>query len=254
MRLATFNILHGRQGPDGEVDLDRFAAAVAGLDADVLALQEVDRDQPRSHGGDLTALAADAMGAVEHRFAATLAGEPGVWTSATGDLQPDTATYGIALLSRVPVRAWHEIRLPEPRRRVPVRFPGHRRPTLVHDEPRAALVARLDAPFGPLTVAATHLSFVPVRNRGQLRRLARELRETEGPLVVMGDLNTAGDRPARATGWVPLVTEPTFPIVGPREQLDHILTGGGLCPAGPGRSVDTGISDHRALVVDVRPC
>ena len=49
MRLATFNILHGRSQHDGEVDLDRLASAVRTLDADILALQEVNRDQPRSH-------------------------------------------------------------------------------------------------------------------------------------------------------------------------------------------------------------
>ena len=48
---------------DDKVDVDRLAAAVASLDADVLALQEVDRDQPRSHLADLTAVAAEAMGA-----------------------------------------------------------------------------------------------------------------------------------------------------------------------------------------------
>ena len=36
----------------------------ARLDPDILALQEVDRDQPRSHLADLTAVAAEAMGAV----------------------------------------------------------------------------------------------------------------------------------------------------------------------------------------------
>ena len=49
MRLATFNILHGRSIQDGVVDLDRLADAIRLLDADILALQEVDRDQPRSH-------------------------------------------------------------------------------------------------------------------------------------------------------------------------------------------------------------
>ncbi len=63
VRLATFNVLHGRSPRDGRVDLDRFASVVRALDADVLALQEVDRDQPRSHGADLTAVAAEAMGA-----------------------------------------------------------------------------------------------------------------------------------------------------------------------------------------------
>src|SRR5919112_1990253 len=96
MRLATFNILHGRSPSDGRVDLDRFAAAVRSLRADVLGLQEVDRDQPRSHGADLTAVAADAMDAPHHRFVATLRGEPGLWSAATGDLQPQTAEYGIA--------------------------------------------------------------------------------------------------------------------------------------------------------------
>ncbi|HRI97143.1 MAG TPA: endonuclease/exonuclease/phosphatase family protein [Nocardioides sp.] len=61
MRVATFNILHGRSPADGVVDLERFAAAIASLDSDVLALQEVDRNQPRSQHADLTAVAAEAM-------------------------------------------------------------------------------------------------------------------------------------------------------------------------------------------------
>jgi endonuclease/exonuclease/phosphatase family metal-dependent hydrolase len=62
MRLATFNILHGRSLHDGVVDLGRLADAIRFLDADILAIQEVDRDQPRSHLADLTAVAAEAMG------------------------------------------------------------------------------------------------------------------------------------------------------------------------------------------------
>ena len=83
MRLATFNILHGQSLADGLVDVDRFAAAVRTLHADVLALQEVDRGQPRSHGADLAAIAADAMGAVEHRFVATMTGAPPAWSAAS---------------------------------------------------------------------------------------------------------------------------------------------------------------------------
>ena len=61
MRLVSFNLLHGMSLSDGRVDRQRICSAVAALDADVLALQEVDRDQPRSGGLDLTALAADAL-------------------------------------------------------------------------------------------------------------------------------------------------------------------------------------------------
>ncbi len=65
MRLATFNVLHGRSLADDRVDRERFAEAIASLDADVLALQEVDRGQERSHRLDLTAVAAEAMGATD---------------------------------------------------------------------------------------------------------------------------------------------------------------------------------------------
>src|SRR6201999_451642 len=120
MRLATFNILHGRSIADGAVEVDRLAESVKQLDADVLALQEVDLDQPRSAMADLTAVAADAMGAVSHRFVAAISGTPGAtWMAATGREQPGTAAYGIALLSRYLAESWQVVHLP----RIPVRFP-----------------------------------------------------------------------------------------------------------------------------------
>jgi endonuclease/exonuclease/phosphatase family metal-dependent hydrolase len=103
MRLATFNILHGRSSADGRVDLTWLACAVRTLDADVLALQEVDRLQERSQLADLTAVAAAAMGAVSHRFVAALSGTPGAtWMAATGAELPDRAAYEISL----PMRWW----------------------------------------------------------------------------------------------------------------------------------------------------
>src|SRR5919198_4655179 len=119
MRMATFNILHARSVHDGVVDPDRLAAAIGELDADVLALQEVDLDQPRSANSDLTAVAAEAMGSVSHRFVAAISGTPGAtWMAATGSEQPGTAAYGIALLSRFEVHDWQVVRLP----RIPMRF------------------------------------------------------------------------------------------------------------------------------------
>ena len=251
MRLATFNILHGRSPVDGRVDLDRFRTAVRALDADVLGLQEVDRDQPRSHGADLTAVAAEAMGAPHHRFVATLAGTPGLWSAATGELQPRTAGYGIALLSRYPVLSWHALALPVLRGTVPVLFPGRRRPVLVRDEPRTAVAAVVDAPEGPVTVVATHLTFIPGWNVVQLRRLVRLVRDLPRPVVIMGDLNLDGTTPSRLSRMHPLATAATFPVTEPDRQLDHILADGPLTTLS-GRAVDTGLSDHRALVADVR--
>ncbi len=114
--------------------------------------------------------------------------------AATGREQPGTAAYGIALLSRFPVQSWQVVRLP----RIPMTFPMYlREPNkvlMVHEEPRAAMVAQLDTPLGPMTVANTHLSFVPGWNRVQLRHLVRDLRGFPGPRVLMGDLNMTPPR------------------------------------------------------------
>jgi endonuclease/exonuclease/phosphatase family metal-dependent hydrolase len=114
----------------------------------------------------------------------------------------------------------------------------------------AAVIARFDTPLGPLTVANTHLSFVPGWNRVQLQRLIRDLRGFAAPRVLMGDFNMTPPAPSRRTGLRPLASAPTFPAEDPDRQLDHILTDAGLrvdrcsAPRMP-------VSDHCALVVDV---
>ena len=248
MRLATFNVLHGRTPGDDRVDLDRFAAAVGDLDADVLALQEVDRAQERSHAADLTAVAAQAGGYTEHRFAAALSGAPGAWSRATGDEPAGTPQYGVALLVRRPVSSWDVVRLPALPGRVPVLFPGRRRPTVVQDEPRVAVVAHLDG--GP-TVLCTHLSFIPWWNRVQLRTLVRRMPRADA-LVLMGDLNLPPDVAVRTTGLRALAAGLTYPAHAPREQLDHLL-GRGVTPVGPGEVRRLAVSDHCALTVEVSP-
>jgi endonuclease/exonuclease/phosphatase family metal-dependent hydrolase len=149
VRLVTFNILNGRSTLDDRVDVERFADAVKTLDPDVLALQEVDRGQARSGGADLTAVAAEAMGARAHHFVAALTGTPGgTWVAATGAEQPDSAAYGVALLSRYPVDSWRAVRLSALPAPAPYLFHGARRPSMVRDEPRVAAVAALDTPRG----------------------------------------------------------------------------------------------------------
>jgi endonuclease/exonuclease/phosphatase family metal-dependent hydrolase len=252
MRMATFNILHGRSLDDGQVNLERLSECIRRLDPDVLALQEVDCDQPRSALADLTAIAAAAMGAVSHRFVAAISGTPGAtWMAATGSEQPGTAAYGIALLSRYPAISWQMLRLP----RIPVRFPmylpGPNRVQIVNEEPRAAMLTQLDTPLGVMTVANTHLSFVPGWNRVQLHRLTRDLRGLPGPHVLMGDLNMSGPRPSRQTGLRSLATAPTFPLQRPDRQLDHILTDHDDLMATQVWTPMLPISDHRPLVIDV---
>jgi endonuclease/exonuclease/phosphatase family metal-dependent hydrolase len=69
-----------------------------------------------------------------------------------------------------------------------------------------------------MTVANTHLSFVPGWNRVQLRRLIRDLRGFPGPRVLTGDLNMAPPTPVRWTRMRSLGATPTFPADAPRHQ------------------------------------
>lgn len=215
MRIATFNILSGRAPSEESVDEEKYAAAIASLDADVLGLQGVDHHQPRSGGLDLTAIAADTMGAVAHRFVPALYGTPGrSWAGATDDDEPGAPAYGIALLSRYPVTQWQVIRLPRLRirgpylSREPVRF------LLVEEEPRVAVLAVVRTPSGPVRVVTTHLSFLPWWNGHQLRSLVRGIGHSDDPTILTGDLNMAPARATRISGMRALASAPTFPNPG----------------------------------------
>lgn len=256
VRLATFNLLNGCSPADGRVVPGRLDAAVQTLDADVLAVQEVDRHQPRSGMRDQTADVAGAVGSGAHRrFAAAVLGTPGgSWRAASDSLCPgDGPSYGVGLVSRLPVHAWHVLRLPAAPVRSPVVVPGpQQRLMLLPDEPRVGLAAVVQLPAGQLlTVAGTHLSFVPGWNVVQLLRLVHWLRRLPQPVVLLGDLNLPGGIPPLLPGWRALARHATFPGSSPRWQLDHALAHGAVGPVQASSAVELPVSDHRALVVDL---
>jgi len=264
MRLASFNVLHGRSVTDGEVSIPRMVEACASLSADVLCLQEIDRGQPRSGGVDQTRAVAEATGAAAWRFEPALIGEPGgTWRAAVdADRSPDgdpgcdsdgegSAGYGVGLVSKLAVRAWHVVRLRAAKVRAPVAVPGGRgRFILLPDEPRVALAAEVETPSGALLVATTHLSFVPGWNLVQLRQVSRALAAFGLPCVLLGDLNMPGSLPAWTTGWRRLAKVKTFPGARPSMQIDHALGHGHLPGVAAVSAPALALSDHRALIVD----
>jgi endonuclease/exonuclease/phosphatase family metal-dependent hydrolase len=254
VRLATFNLLHGRSLADGRVAPERLADAVRQLRPDVVGLQEVDRGQPRSGGADLTRAVAEALGVdgvPQWRFVPALVGTPGAaWRVATDDDADEPGpSYGVGLVSRWPVSSWHVVRLRPARVRSPVVLPGTRRVLWLQDEPRVGVAAVVQAPHGPVTVATTHLSFVPGWNGAQLRTLTSALAALPGPRVLLGDLNMPAPFPRLLTRWRVLARTPTYPAEQPRVQLDHVLGSGDLPPVTHVEAPALAVSDHRALVV-----
>ncbi|MET7486431.1 endonuclease/exonuclease/phosphatase family protein [Streptomyces sp. NPDC005538] len=279
VRCATFNVLHGRLiQPDGRPAPVRpgdasapLAEAVASLDADVVALQEVDCLQERSGCADQAAVAAYAMGARDWRYGTSLhcrlvpgrgwvrdPAEPGMRVHGPEGRRPEVPSHGVALLSRLPVHEWRALRLPAAPFGMPLRVAGRATPALVRDQPRAALAAVLEGPQGLFTAVAVHLSFVPGWNIGQLRTVRRWIADLPQPQLLMGDFNLIGALPRIALdatgrrGWRGQGRQATFPSHRPLVQLDHILaTGLGADAVGTARAPRTAISDHRPLVVEL---
>ena len=148
--------------------------------------------------------------------------------------------------------SWHVIRLAGGQVKSPIVLPGSGKVMWLQDEPRVGIAAVVQTPHGLMTIATTHLSFVPVWNGVQLRKLCAELELTcRGPQVLLGDLNMPPPLPA---GAVPLAvagarSRPTRPS-DPKIQLDHVLGQGALPPVKAVETPVLPVSDHRALLVE----
>jgi endonuclease/exonuclease/phosphatase family metal-dependent hydrolase len=252
LQVATWNIFGGRTWDGARVDLDLTLATLRRLDADVVALQEVDRDLPRSGRVDQARVLAEALG-MSFWFAPALLGTPGTPGGRGGPGDPEGVdpgaddpggpAYGIALLSRLPLGQVELVRLPR----------GG------DEEPRVAQVAEVAVGDRRLTVTGTHLSFMPRSGVAQLRTLLRRLGGRGGRRLLLGDLNLNWPlvRVVALPGWRPLVRGGTFPnrppgSRRPRVQLDHVLADGPGRPLPSRARVVSGpASDHLAVGVDL---
>jgi endonuclease/exonuclease/phosphatase family metal-dependent hydrolase len=256
LRVASWNLLHGRSLTDGQVDDANLRAGAEALDADVVALQEVDRYQARSGHTHQTSVVAETLDAAWSTFVPAVWGEPGAeWDPVAHDDEDDgeRAAYGIGLVSRLPVTRCEVLRFAPAPVGMPLLVPGNGL-VKVEDEPRVAVAAVLDGPGGPLTAIATHLSFVPGFNMRQLRRLVRWAARLPAPRLLLGDLNLPGRLPGMVSGWTQLSRVATYPSWKPRVQFDHVLSDS-LTPADVSRveSLQLPVSDHNALALTLTP-
>ncbi len=238
LRVATYNIQAGAG------DLQRIADEIRAMDADLVALQEVDvRWHQRSGFADQ----ADELGTmlgVEVRFAPiyNLAGVTG---------QP-TREFGVALLSKLPILSWRNDSLTrlstQTTNPTPARMPGLLRAVVNFRGTR-------------VTVLTTHLDYRsdPAIRRAQVGEIVQVLAQSSGPTILAGDLNATPE----ALELQPLFTRLmdawrtsqgpgfTYPANAPTKRIDYVLYSDPFVQV-DSRVVESAAADHRPVIVSLR--
>ena len=150
MKLVTYNIQYGL-GRDGRYDLARIAAEVA--DADIIALQEVERHWQRSGNVDAPAVLAASLPQHHWVYGANLDMDAS-HRDAAGRLVNRRRQFGTMILSRTPIVSSRNHVLPK-------------YATLTqHSIQQGALEAVIETPdAGPLRVYSLHLSHLSSATR-----------------------------------------------------------------------------------------
>lgn len=209
LTILTQNLWGGF--PLREERLSVFAARLAELRPELVALQEVHADGPSSTQAH--ALAARVDGYRVHY--------------APAKVRPDGSAEGVALLVRRDARA-HE----------PRALTLDRSDRFEAENQRIVLAATVDHPEGPIDVFVTHLSLSRKARTRTARELLEFVRETRARsrsvgAVLAGDLNASPDEPAVSLlerEWVDAwraargeARGPTWPALLPFRRIDYVF-------------------------------
>jgi len=270
MRVISWNLLHGQVIPplaeqDWQQNLITSAKDVAKhFQPDFISLQEVDYLQPRSGNINQTKLIAESMGLKYWYYLPALLGtpgsrwqkvknlEPGIISQNTNNPSPNTS-YGIGFATSVPIKKIYTKALGRSIIGMPLLIPKDNgkgaRFIYVKDEPRVALIAELE---NGLTIATTHLSFVPFVNVFQLNRLIIALKKLSGVPVLVGDLNLPANIPSKLSGFKSVISQSTYPSWKPKIQFDYIMVANKQnVQAKPISTIKPSISDHVPIGVEL---
>lgn len=232
LSVLTFNI-HGGLDHTG-YQLERIAQEIEAWDADVVLLQEVDRNRERTGFTDQPSWLAVRLG-LHVVFGSNVVRPP----AAAGQRQQE---YGTAILSRLPILSWSNQMLPN-------------QPGL---EPRGLLRASIRLDGQRLDIYNTHLQ----HTRGNIRilqmRAIRALMVVDGrPRLLGGDFNADPSTPAYRIAtrflsdpWPRVGSGPglTVPPNVPRRRIDYVLYDGPFTPTSA-EVLRSSVSDHLALRV-----
>jgi endonuclease/exonuclease/phosphatase family metal-dependent hydrolase len=229
----SYNIRHG-EGLDGRLDLARIASVITGENADLVALQEVDRGVERTARRDLPA---------------ELAALTGMTAIFSNNHPHQGGEYGNAVLTRFPVRRWANTHLRMLR-------PG---------EQRGVLQVVVDVHGRDLLVLCTHIDYRPddAERLLNVEQFGEVLAQYEGlPVLFGGDFNdTPGSRTYLAMSktfdevWAQVGEGNgfTIPSAAPAKRIDYLWVRKGSTLR-PLRAwvPETEASDHRPLVAEMK--
>lgn len=228
VRFMTYNIRSAR-GMDGRLNLERIARVIRAENPDIVALQEVDFNRPRTRRQDQALELASLLG-YHHAFEAARS-----WPG---------SEYGNALLSRFPLVDCRRICLPKPAR-MPV-------------EARCLMQCVVESPEGLLSVWNTHLGLLAGERRAQVELLVRHLEENSSlPVVLCGDFNArpqAKELKGIGLHLARVPSQRTFPGILPVIHLDHVFHSRHLEVVKsfvPKSLLARSASDHLPLIVDL---
>lgn len=234
LRIMSYNI-RAALGMDGARSLNRIAEVIGRETPDIVALQEVDIQRPRSGRVHQAA----RLGELVNLH----------WLAAPSFADADGG-YGNAILSRYPLHL----------------LDHHPLPGRAAHEPRSVMIARIDWAGAALCVINTHLSFRRRERAAQLRALltAEWLCGRGAPrrTVLCGDLNCAPREPGfrrlcdslrDAARHGP--ARATWPTRRPFRRIDHLLVSPDLDVVGAHvhRSALARVaSDHYPVIAQIR--
>ena len=276
MRITSWNLLHGQ----GATNFRAIANALeVGRSDFVIGVQEVDAFQDRSDQVFQVAELASELGATYFGFVRCVIGTPGFkWRKVrkdeavlitnsdlmnSGRNSDNPPSYGIGLITNVPVKKWEILALGKSAIGLPLVFPdasagesaagdSKARPKVrfiyVKDEPRYAVAAQLENGY---TVVNVHLSFVPLVNLYQLWRVKRWLAKMPGKHFLIGDLNLPFNIPVKLSKWKSLVSMASYPTWQPKIQFDYILSDNTTSVAVRPIQIHSEISDHLPVTIEI---
>lgn len=244
VRVLTLNLAHGRgtafhQAFTGRArilaNLDAVAEVIRDVDADIVALQEVDAPSAWSGGFDHLDYLARRAG-FDHTFHGIHA-----------NVRRPRLAYGTGVMSRFPIRSGRSWK-----------FAKNALDT------KGYVLTRIEAPAVTLDVVSVHLDFKrDSERRAQLDDITVHLLEREDApdhLVVAGDFNCAfngrGDvlrefvrRHALVGSETPVET---FPSRRPRRALDHVLVSSSI-EVRRTQAIPALVSDHLPVLAELVP-